>query len=72
MSDEWETTKNGASQIREQSPGHLEIRCAKSQRPYTRTNELGMFCDAQPCQCEIESQSANEIMSKFLSQFSDQ
>lgn len=41
--------------IREPAPGHVEITCERSGRPFTRTTEHGMFCDAAECECEQKS-----------------
>lgn len=40
----------------ELSPGRLELVCETSGLPHTRTNNLGMFCDAPDCECERKSQ----------------
>jgi len=39
------------------SPGHVAITCERSGLPITRTTQQGMFCDAEECVCEQESQA---------------
>jgi hypothetical protein len=46
--------------ITESKLGHLEIGCEISGRPLTRTNEYGMFCDAEVCECEQKSKKIGE------------
>jgi len=46
------------------SPGHVMITCEQSGRPFTRTTEQGMFCDAAECVCEQQSREA-ESSSEF-------
>lgn len=41
----------------EVSPGLVTITCERSGLPITRTTEQGMFCDAEQCVCEQESQA---------------
>lgn len=41
--------------VTESKPGELGITCELSGRPITRSNEFGMFCDSDVCQCEQES-----------------
>ena len=53
----------------ETSPGHLEITCEISQRPFVRSNENGMFCDAEVCVCEQQSQQVSgELWERLWSQ----
>lgn len=52
--------------IVETNPGHLEITCDISQRPFVRSNENGMFCDAKICVCEQQSvQVSEELWGNF-------
>lgn len=46
--------------VDEPSPGNVWVSCEVSKRPFTRTNEFGMFCDAEVCQCEIESRKVSQ------------
>ena len=50
--------------VTETAPGHVNITCERSGRPFTRTTEHGMFCDATECACEKESK-AIESSSEF-------
>jgi len=50
------TSPNGY-EIEETAPGHIDIKCARSKRPYTRVTPLGMFCDLDDCQCEKDSKA---------------
>lgn len=43
-----------------------EITCEKSGMPIVRTNEDGMFCDADVCECEIESQKLRMTFENFM------
>lgn len=42
--------------VTETAPGHVNITCEQSGRPFTRTTEHGMFCDSEECVCEQKSQ----------------
>lgn len=46
---------NNGFKVRETAPGHVNITCERSGRPFTRTTPQGMFCDAEECACEQES-----------------
>jgi hypothetical protein len=43
--------------VEETAPGHINITCERSGLPFTRTTPQGMFCDAEQCECEQESQA---------------
>ena len=47
--------------VKETAPGHLSITCDQSGKEYTRSNKLGMFCDAKPCICEQESKKFEKV-----------
>ena len=46
--------------IDEISPGHITLTCKESGSPLTRSNSLGMFCDAEICVCEQRSLEMSE------------
>jgi hypothetical protein len=52
--------------VTENKPGHINLSCETSGRPLTRTNEFGMFCDAEICQCEVESKKMSGMLSAFI------
>lgn len=54
--------------IKETGPGHIEISCNLSGLPYTRTSNMGMFCDATNCVCEKRSRE----MASFFKDIVDQ
>lgn len=41
--------------ISEDRPGHITLTCRESGRPLSRSNDYGMFCDAEVCTCEVKS-----------------
>jgi hypothetical protein len=50
----------------ETSPGQIDLVCDVSNRPHTRTNQYGMFCDAPDCECEKRSMEAFGPMQAFI------
>lgn len=46
--------------VKETSPGNITLTCRESGLPLTRSNNLGMFCDAKVCACEQRSQEMME------------
>ena len=50
----------------ELSPGRLDLVCETSGLPHTRTNNLGMFCDAPDCECERKSQEVFGKLREFV------
>jgi len=52
--------------LKDDGQGNVTLSCDKSGRPLNRTDKLGMFCDAEPCTCEIE---AYKLDQSFLSYF---
>lgn len=57
---------DGSTMIEETAPGHYDITCTTSGRPYMRSGDLGMFCDASPCACEIASRNIANTMPPAL------
>ena len=55
-----------AYDIIETVPGHVNITCKVSGRPYTRSNKLGMFCDATNCECEQGSQGFGVLVDNLM------
>ena len=53
--------------VNEPIPGHLEITCNISNRPYTRSSKMGMFCDAAECTCEKRSHEMESFFKDFMS-----
>jgi hypothetical protein len=45
--------------------GNIGIRCEVSGLPLTRANDLGMFCDAQPCACEEGSKAVFPVLKEI-------
>jgi len=52
--------------VTETVPGHINITCETSGRPYTRSNKLGMFCDAAICECEQKSQNLGNVYDRLM------
>lgn len=50
----------------EVTPGQIDLVCDVSNRPHTRTNQYGMFCDAPDCECEKRSMEAFGPMQNFI------
>lgn len=50
----------------EVSPGNVEVSCENSGLPITRTNEYGIFCDADNCVCEKDSMKASASLDKLI------
>ena len=46
--------------VEEKAPGHITITCENSGLPLTRSNQYGMFCDAEICTCEVKSKELFE------------
>lgn len=46
--------------IVETKPGHISLSCQDSGRPLTRSNDYGMFCDAEVCACEVRSMEMSQ------------
>lgn len=42
-------------EIGETAPGRITLTCRESGRPLMRSNDYGMFCDAEVCTCEVKS-----------------
>lgn len=55
--------------VTENSPGNINITCEHSQKPLTRVNEFGMFCDAGVCQCEVESKKIGNDFEELIKGF---
>lgn len=51
--------------ITETAPGQLTIKCATSGRPYTHTDNMGMWCDS-PCACKTASDKMFAGLSKMF------
>lgn len=60
----------GHVEARESTPGNIEFTCRQKGNTITRSNSLGMFCDAEVCECEQKAQeyekSAEYSMLKTL------
>jgi len=52
--------------VNETTPGHFNISCNISGRPYTRSNKMGMFCDAADCACERRSLEMASFFKDFM------
>ncbi len=50
-----QVSPDGSTEVEETAPGHFNVTCTKSGLPYVRANNLGMFCNGEPCWCEQES-----------------
>ena len=50
----------------EVAPGQIDFVCDVSNRPHTRTNQYGMFCDAPDCECEKASMETFGQMQNFI------
>jgi hypothetical protein len=55
--------------ISENSPGDINLSCEVSGRPLTKSNEFGMFCDAEVCTCEIESNKVGAALKELIKDF---
>jgi len=49
--------------VKEQKPGHITITCDISGKPFSRSNEKGMFCGngKNECPCEQNSMTKEEF-----------
>lgn len=52
--------------ITEVAPGHIVITCDHSKLPIERTNQYGMFCNADDCLCEKQSKEIAKAMGGFF------
>lgn len=48
--------------------GDLTVLCPVSGKPYVRTGPLGMFCNAERCECEERAGDADETLKTMLNE----
>lgn len=61
-----QVSPDGLTSVEETSPGHFNVTCVRSGLPYTRADFKGMYCNGEPCLCELETAGLGDTPEKVM------